>query len=214
MKSILVLTIIIISLLSCNRAKKDRIEETNISSIKSSTSNTDTIRTKELLKQISITSIKLGDFELLEDQLKSNWLGNTPASLEEIFKAEKRLNIVLPQDYKEFLKQCNGFHASSTVEPTFHKVDKIDYLKNIDPELIKIWNETGNNEEGKLLEKSILIAGIDEEQYFLIIPPNDAKSPWKYWKFASWIPGEEEYPDLLSYWNDVLKFNEGQLKKK
>jgi cell wall assembly regulator SMI1 len=168
---------------------------------------------KEVLEKISVASIELKDFDFTEEQIKSKWIGNAPASTEEISIAEKRLGVNLPDDYKDFLRICNGFEACNSIEPTFHQIQKIDYLRNIEPELIKIWIETGNDEVGNLLEKSIVIAGIDEEQLFLIIPPNkDLK--WEYWKFASWIPGEEKYPNLKSYWEDVLTFMDKQLKKK
>lgn len=169
---------------------------------------------KELLKQISFYSIKLEDFEYSDEQIKSKWLGNSPATEEAITLAEKRLNIHLPQDYKEFLRICNGFDTTNNVEPTFNPIEDIDYLRNLNPALIKIWNETGNDEIGKILHNSILVAGIGEEQYFLLIPPNEATKTWKYWKFASWIPGEEEYDDFITYWNEVFQFNKEELNEK
>ncbi|WP_143756529.1 SMI1/KNR4 family protein [Chryseobacterium sp. RU37D] len=44
----------------------------------------------------------------------------------------------MPEDYKDFLKITNGFSAPNTVEPTFMRVEDIDLLKNIDPELVEI----------------------------------------------------------------------------
>lgn len=163
------------------------------------------------LKQVSLTSIHLGDFTFTEEQTKNNWIGNSPAFIEDITQVEKLLNIILPDDYKDFLKVSNGFHASNSVEPTFISVDKIDYLKNIDPELINIWIETGNTEIEIELKNSIVIGGINEEQYFLLIQPTEKNTKWRYWKFASWIPGEEEYIDLINYWNHVISFNQEQL---
>ena len=119
---------------------------------------------------------------------------------------EERLKIHLPQDYKDFMKIANGFHAFSNVEPTFHPLDRIDYLIKIDPELISIWKDHGNRDVGEVLENSIIIAGISEEQYFLIIPPDSNNKTWRYWKFASWIPGQEPYKDMIEYFNAVLNF--------
>lgn len=164
---------------------------------------------KQVLQQISFNTIRNGEFKPSAEQVKNQWLGNSPASSEEIEKAENRLNVILPDDYKLFLENCNGFPAISFTEPTFHQVNEIDYLKNVDPQLIEIWIETGNVEEGKMLEKSIIIAGKYEEQYFLLIPPTDPKTFWKYWKFAHWHPGEVEFQDLMSYWTDVLNFTKG-----
>ncbi len=47
---------------------------------------------------------------------------------------------------------------------------------------------------------------INQEQYFLLIPPNSINEKWKYWKFANWCPGEEEHENLESYFIDVLTF--------
>jgi len=54
--------------------------------------------------------------------------------------------------------------------------------------------------------ESILIGGINQEQYFLLIPPNLTNEKWKYWKFANWHPGEEEHLNLESYFTEVLNF--------
>ncbi|WP_120275255.1 SMI1/KNR4 family protein [Mangrovibacterium diazotrophicum] len=161
---------------------------------------------KMTLNSIAEQMLRLAEFEYSESQIKLKWFGNEPATLNIIEENEKRLEIKLPEDYKDFLLIANGFHAFNTVEPTFHPVNKIDYLKNIDPELIKIWKQTGNVEIGEILEQSIIIAGIGEEQLFLIIPPDSKNTNWRYWKFASWIPGEEPYNDLNQYFNEVLDF--------
>lgn len=168
---------------------------------------------KELLKEISRTSIILSDFEFPESLVKENWLGYEPATEKQIVDAEKRLGLNLPDDYITFLKLCNGFHAPNNVEPTFLSTRKIDYLEKLDPGLTKIWAETGNLEIGKALRRSIIVAGLYEEQHFLLLPPTN-KLGWRYWKFASWIPGEQEYGDLISYLTDVLEFNRQQVKEK
>ena len=62
------------------------------------------------------------------------------------------------------------------------------------------------------MEKSILVGGINEEQYFLLIPHNLTTGKWKYWKFANWHPGEEEHENLESYFKDVLEFINEQIK--
>lgn len=164
---------------------------------------------KEILIAISLLSIKAGDANENAStlQIRNNWLGFEPAQSEEIIKAEKRLHVIFPEDYKEFLKITDGFSAPNTVEPTFMKVEDIDLLKNIDPELVKIWGES-DAEMKKILEKCIMIAGKDQEQYFLLIPNGSVGNKWRYWKFANWIPGEYEFEDLHSYFKDVLGFYE------
>jgi len=161
---------------------------------------------REILESISNLMIELDDSDYSDDQIKSKWLGNKPATTEDIKGTEERLKIDLPQDYKDFLMISNGFHAFSPEEPTFLPFDRIDYLKNIDPDLIKIWFETGNEATAEALEKSIIVAGVTEDQSFLIIPPENESDNWSYWKFASWIPGEEPYDNFFHYLNDVQEF--------
>lgn len=138
------------------------------------------------------------------EQIKNNWIGNLPANQKEIEETESRLGITLPADYKEFLKIANGYPTyNDAVEPSFEKISEIQYLRDFDPETIQIWIETGNDEIGKELNKSIIVAGKGEEQWFLLIPPIDENDKWKYWKFASWIPGEIEYNNLTEYFLDA-----------
>ena len=127
---------------------------------------------------------------------------------------EERLNIQLPIDYKEFLKLTNGFNATSFVEPQFMNTYNVNYLRVLDSELIKLWCEFGNKEIEEDLMNSILVGGIDDEQYFLLIQPNDKHKEWRYWKFAHWIPGEHEFPDFKSYWLNVLDFSNNEIKNK
>jgi len=161
---------------------------------------------KTILEAISKEMIRLAEFEYTEGQLQSKWLGNQPATLNLIEEVEKKLSIILPEDYKEFLLISNGFYAFDDVEPTFHTVETIDYLRNVNAELIQIWKETGNEEVAAVLEQSIIVAGIDEEQSFLLIPPSETNLNWKYWKFASWIPGEESFDSLKHYLEEALDF--------
>ncbi|MBC3846497.1 SMI1/KNR4 family protein [Winogradskyella echinorum] len=161
---------------------------------------------RDLLNQISVKAIELGDFEYTQEQIENIWLGTKPASEKEIQLTEKRLEIEFPTDYRKFLSITNGFSAPNSIEPTFHPINKIDYLKNIDSFLIEAYSIDGIENIGSELEKSIIIGGINEEQYFLLIPPNLSSPRWKYWKFANWHPGEVEHDNLESYFKEVLHF--------
>ena len=159
-----------------------------------------------ILKNISEKAIELADLEFSQEQIKKKWLGTKPASQYEIKLAEKRLGIELPTDYRWFLSITNGFSAPNDIEPTFESLDKIDFLKNIDSQIIEAYSIDGIENIGEQLEKSILIGGVNEEQYFLLIPSNSTNGKWKYWKFANWHPGEEEHESLKSYFEEVLNF--------
>lgn len=161
---------------------------------------------KDILKKISELAIKSGDTEYSNEQIESNWLGNKPAKIDDIASAEKNLGIKFPQDYVDFLLITNGFAATyNHTEPRFEAVENVDYLINIDDFIIEVWNQNGLEDIGKELARSILIGGIKEEQSFLIIPPKSIDDHWKYWKFASWIPGESPFQNLFDYFTSVLE---------
>mgnify|MGYP000498278866 CR=1 FL=1 len=103
------------------------------------------------------------------------------------------------------MKITNGFSQSTITEPEFYSINKIDWLKNIDHELINIWKENGPEEIGEQLERAIIVADSNKEQQFLLISPTRNKE-WKFWKFGNWIPGEEEYESLEVYFEETLEF--------
>jgi hypothetical protein len=160
---------------------------------------------KNLLKEISIKAIELGDLEYTKMQIDSSWIGYSPVRQKEIEKTEKRLRISLPQDYKDFLMLTNGFQATSNVEPSFAGCNKIDFLRNVDNELCQIWIKDGVKEVGHKLKTAIKVGGFDEEQYFFLIPPSNNNPNWEYWVFASWSPGETIFHSLYEYFQFVLE---------
>ncbi|SFI05969.1 hypothetical protein [Halpernia frigidisoli] len=112
----------------------------------------------------------------------------------------------MPKDYKEFLLISNRFSASNDIEPTFENLERIDYLKNIYPEIIE-------NYQIEKLRECLIIAGFDDEQQFFLIPPTNEKD-WRYWKFANWQAGEYEFQNLESYFLNVIEFNKEQIENK
>jgi len=163
---------------------------------------------EQLLSKLFEKSIELNDYTYSDEQIEKKWIGNPKTTLAEIKIVETKLNVKFPNDYKDILLISNGFLTSTdAVEPSFVPIQKVDYFKNIFPESVEIW--TNNEPKGIFeedLERSIIVAGINEEQQFLLIPPNEKSKTWKYWKFANWIPGEEEYENLTEYINGVIEF--------
>lgn len=154
---------------------------------------------KNLLVCISKKSIEKEDLEFQGKSIVGDWLGNNPATEHEILLAENRLNIKFPDDYREFLLTTNGFIGPNDVEPSFERVHQVDYLKKLIPEMNEAY-------QIKDLESAILVGGMEEEQQFLLIPPDSENKEWRYWKFANWIPGQEEYKNLRDYFNQVFEF--------
>ena len=172
----------------------------------------DTSFYKTNLTSISEQMIRLAEYDFTENQVQSKWIGNKGATIEEIKNTEERLRINLPNDYRDFILTTNGFQKINEIEPTFLQIEEVDYLKNVDANLIEIWKAFGTYEIGKTLEKSIIIGGIMEEQSFLLIPPDTVNKKWRYWKFAAWIPGEEPFKNLKDYFGRVLVFMNEQEK--
>ncbi len=155
---------------------------------------------KELLNELSKYAVKSKYFETI-DGLNSERLINLPTNIETIKKHESRLNVSLPQDYKRFLLTSNGLKSYSSTCPTLIPINKIDFLKNIEPELVEIFFEVyneHNSDQAKSFENSILIGGLKEEQKLLLIPDKYFKN-WKCWFFANWNPGETEYRSFRFY---------------
>jgi len=156
---------------------------------------------KSLLIDISKKVIQQNELAFSTTQVSNQWLGNEPASDKQIVQVEAKLGIVLPDDYKEFLGITNGFTSPDTrTEPSLVSVGDVDYLRNIDPDIIECYAFLPP------LTDAIVIGGIAEEQYFLLIPPNTSVDHWLYWKFANWIPGEHAFNDLNTYFKSVLEF--------
>lgn len=155
---------------------------------------------KNLLIEISQKATKYENLNFTTEQIEKEWLGNIPATEKEISDTEIRLGVKLPEDYKEFLSITNGFSAPIDVEPSFEKIVKVDYLKNVNEFVIEAYSYLPE------LETAIIIGGIEEEQQFLLLPPKSENGKWKYWKFANWYPGEEPFDNMKEYFKDVLEF--------
>lgn len=166
---------------------------------------------KDILKQISLKALALDSSFYSVEQIQNNWIGSEGGSQEGIDSAEMRIGIHLPVEYKEFIKLTNGFSDPNGIEPSFCPIQKIDFLINVDPELIEIWISTGNVDTGNKMRRAIIVGGFGEEQHFLLIPKTNGE--WEFWKFAAWIPGEEIYSTLMEYFESVLTTTDQFLNK-
>ena len=169
---------------------------------------------KKLLSKLFEKSIELNDFTFSDDQIKKKWIGNPPTTKLIIKEVEKKFGVKFPDDYKEMLLISNGFPAVNNIEPTFEPIENIIFYKDYEYSVIEIWRGMeGLDDEVENLKGSILIGGINGEQQFLLIPPKRKNDEWKYWKFANWIPGEEEYDNLTKYLKSVTEFMENEINE-
>jgi hypothetical protein len=168
---------------------------------------------QKILKEISEKAILLNEIDFPIDKIKSSWLGAEPVSDLQVVQAEERLGLKLPQEYINFVKISNGFPSVSHTGITFLPIEKINFLKEIDEEIIEIWGENDVlKETSEALKESILVGGLNEEQYFLLIPPMPKVNRWRFWHFAAWTPGEWEFEGIEDYFVKELKFLKEEAK--
>jgi len=163
---------------------------------------------KELLENISKAAILKNEEIDRTIPFNEEWLGFDAATQESIEALEKKLDIKLPEDYITFLKTTNGFRKFCSVDSGFESVDKVDYLKNANKELLSSWLEFEAEMPLLLarLKSSIIIGGIkNSEQQFLLIPKGKHNEAWLYWQFSNWALGEIEYENLTNYFEESLK---------
>ncbi len=164
------------------------------------------------MEQLFILALLLNKGDFTNQQHETKWIGNNPAIEESIISTENRLGMKLPKDYIEFLKISNGLmDIGTSTSLKFLPVEKIGYLNDLDKELVEIWSEN-NKRYGKILAGSILIGGLEQEQQLLLIPPSKSNKEWKYWLFASWIPGESEIKSLEDYFKEEVEYLKKETK--
>jgi cell wall assembly regulator SMI1 len=171
-------------------------------------------QTEKLLRDISKYVLLLNEIETTDAQKQAQWLGYAPATEGAILATEKRLNASLPDDYKAFLRITNGFpQTSHAIHATISPVEDIDYLINVDDDLVEVWEEgdkewddVGERKIGQTLRRSIIIGGVEDSQKLLLIPPQKVGGKWTYWLFAHWIPGERAFKSLSGYLKDTHNF--------
>ena len=163
----------------------------------------------QLLKEMSVLAVEQNTNGFEKEQRERKWLGFDGTSYSQVKEAEDRLGVALPEDYKEFLKATNGFASLSNIDVTLLPVEKIDYLKVLDRELVEIWTrDPDRGDFNHQFSSSILVGGYQEEQQLLLVPVSE--SGWECWFFSTWSPGETKYPSFRFYMEEVLTwFKEG-----
>jgi cell wall assembly regulator SMI1 len=169
---------------------------------------------KMKLKSISINAIALNPDSYTEKEKKEQWIGKLSATDSEIAAVEKRLGINLPKDVRDFYNITNG--TSEILSHTFSgfiEISKIDWLVNIQKETLEYYAEMGEAYVNDL-RNSIVIAGLNHVHQILIIQPYGEQKEWRYWEFASYIPGETAFGGMEKYLERIDDFLKEQVKNK
>jgi cell wall assembly regulator SMI1 len=169
---------------------------------------------KKYLDEISQNAITLSAENYTRAQKASQWIGAEPATDESLNYAQQKLNIQFPEDVIELYKTTNG--TSEILKQTFggfEPIENIDWLKNVQPETIEAYSEMGE-EYVAALNNSIVIAGSNHPHMVLIIQPHGRHKSWRYWEFAHFLPGENEFNGIHKYLDRLNDFLIAQIKNK
>lgn len=169
----------------------------------------------QLLQKLSILSINKEPDEYTELQRKNKWIGSEPATLQAINSIEKKLNLQLPDDYKDFLKVSNGFSRFPLVNPSLAPIEKVDYLKDVymniygDTNMFEIIqgypDRNGDGDIAPLIEKAIAISSIPDEQEVWLISSVEKGKDGECWFFAAWFPGERRYKSFRYFIEEQIQ---------
>jgi hypothetical protein len=167
-----------------------------------------------LLKSISKNATDFNPDFFTEEEKTAQWIGRSPATDEAIAGAERKLGVKLPEDVFAMYKITNG--TSVILNQTFSgflPVEEIDWLKNADPALIDCYAEMGEVYVNDL-KNSIIIAGLAYPHSVLLIQPFGGYKDWRYWEFASYIPGETPFQGIEKYLERLNDFLADQNKNR
>jgi hypothetical protein len=132
----------------------------------------------------------MGDWrEFLERMQEAALQPGAPA--EEIAIAEQRLGMTLPPGYRSFLVTTNGFGPIGLFVRRLRPVGEIQWLRDEDPELIRIWAEATGDDA---LAKTLVVSDEEDGARVLLNPAVvDDEGEWEAWFFAHWVPSAEPY---------------------
>jgi hypothetical protein len=167
---------------------------------------------KQLLDKISKLSIKQQTIDFTHEILVKKSLSKPSATKEEINETEKRLKIILPEDYKKFLLTSNGLECFSYTGVTLASIDKVDFFEKVNEQLVDIWANSMDELDttfGDKLRSCLIIGGHEEEQQLLLVPLQDNK--WECWHFSNWRPGEVIYESFRFFMEGELQRLEDNL---
>jgi cell wall assembly regulator SMI1 len=161
---------------------------------------------ERLLKAASKQAILAEADSYSSAERKSRWLGRAPAAEEAIAAAERRLDVMLPPDYRAFLATSNGFSALSSTAPALLPVEEIDYLRAIvDAEMLDSLKTYPGDDMPTVMDTCIQVSERDVAELVFLIPPQRVGEPWQTWFFAHWVPGEVRYPSFRHYLEQVFQ---------
>lgn len=161
---------------------------------------------RELLAKISVLAIAHNPDAFTQQAKIAQSIGREPATNRAIAATEQRLKVKLPLDVIEFYQITNG--TSEILSHTFGgfiEIDRVDWLINLDSEVLENYAGMGEDYLNDL-KNSILIAGLNHVHQILLIQPYGKYVKWRYWEFATYLPGESEFSGICAYLERINDF--------
>ena len=165
---------------------------------------------KSFLQQMNDTILTEGfveEFSLPPDVIEKEWIGYEPATEEQITEAETRLGMNLPSSYREFLKTSNGWRVCNPYMDEVFSVDKIDFTRHTDPDLVALWeNDRAGAEVASVSDMShtIQISAWTDMAVLLLNPQKTtSEGEWEAWFYTDNIPGAEVFPSFWDLMQDL-----------
>ena len=150
------------------------------------------------------------EFSLPADVLDKRWVGYDPATEEQIADVEARLGVRLPPSYRAFLKVSNGWRVCNPYMEDVYPVEKIDFTRTTDADLIAMWEQDRvGAERGGVADiaHTIQISGWTDMAVLLLNPQKTTgDGEWEAWFYTDNIPGAEVFP---SFWDLMQDQNDG-----
>jgi len=157
-----------------------------------------------------------------EQARRAVWMGYEPASEAAISTAEHRLDCRLPPSLRTFYEVSNGWGMTGGFIFNVLPVEKIGWLKELDPHLYELASKTearrnggpfkndpGNArleayclEQGTMVERSLAISSWGDAAIWLLDPGDQPHmAEWRGGRWASWSPAmewtAESFADLM-----------------
>jgi hypothetical protein len=135
-----------------------------------------------------------------EQKAKAGWLGELPASEQQVAALENRLSRGLPPSYRSFLATSNGFQQQSPFIHRLYGADEADWFGVRNQAWAEAYRETYPN-----LASCLQISDVGDSAVVLLNP--DAVSPdgeWQTYFFANWIPGARAFPSFRKFMEEEL----------
>lgn len=148
------------------------------------------------------------DYPLPPEAIEEGWIGYDPAGEEQIAAVEKRLGMTLPPSYRAFLKVSNGWPVCNPYMDEVFPVERIDFTRNTDPDLIDNWEKTRTDADKASVSDIAHTIQISAwtDMAVLLLNPNKStvEGEWEAWFYSDNIPGAEVFPTFWDLMQDQL----------